>query len=443
MANPTPLAPTSQALDRALTLALEGDLEEALAWSTAALHHDRSSGVALLLTARWAFELGSEAAALEGLAACVQRAIAAGQLQVAVAAAAELRRLGADAQTSYAAIAEAYAAGSRAHEGAGVSPPAIPSAAQQELTPLSIRGENLRSAAEAAMAELSGAPPGPLRGLPHAPLFSALGAEALTAFIELFELQVAPVGACLIEEGALGEEAFVVVRGELEVSRAANEEGAAPIQLARLGAGALVGEMALISRAPRAATVRCVRPSLVLRTGKAGVDALAAREPTLGDEFAAQFRRRMLDNLVRTSKVLRAVSARQRPALIERFVTQAYDVGERLIEQDQPSDGLHLIASGVVEVIHRDPAGDLSLATLGVGEVVGEVALVLRRPSTACVVASAPTMTLHLPRGEFQQVIKEHPELLAELYDLATRRDEQTSSIVAQEATCVDDFVLI
>ncbi|MBX3183227.1 MAG: cyclic nucleotide-binding domain-containing protein [Polyangiaceae bacterium] len=441
MANPPPLAPTSQALDRALTLAAEGDLEEALAWSLAALRRGVGSGVALLLTARWAFELGREAAALEGLKACVQHAIAAGQLPVAVAACAELRRLGADASAGYSAISEAYAAGSSAHEGASVSPPAIPGAAQEELAPLDIRGEMLADAAEEALRELP--PAGALRGLPHAPLFSALGAEALSAFIELFELRVAPVGACLIEEGALGEEAFVVVRGELEVSRAAREEGAPPIPLARLGAGALVGEMALISRAPRAATVCCVRPSLVLSAGKAGVDALAAREPALGDEFAAQFRRRMLDNLVRTSEVLRAVSPRQRPALIERFVTRAYDAGERLIEQDQPSDGLHLIASGAVEVIHRDPAGDLALAALGVGEVVGEVALVLRRPSTADVVASAPTVTLHLPRSEFQQAIKEHPQLLAELYDLATRRDEQTSSIVAQETTEVDDFVLI
>jgi hypothetical protein len=39
--------------------------------------------------------------------------------------------------------------------------------------------------------------------------------------------------------------------------------------------------------------------------------------------------------------------------------------------------------------------------------------------------------------------VKRHPALLAQLYELAVKRDEETSSIVAQEATDIDEFVLI
>jgi cAMP-dependent protein kinase regulator len=41
------------------------------------------------------------------------------------------------------------------------------------------------------------------------------------------------------------------------------------------------------------------------------------------------------------------------------------------------------------------------------------------------------------------ELIKQHPAILAQLYELAIRRDEETSTIVAQEATDADDFVLI
>ena len=74
---------------------------------------------------------------------------------------------------------------------------------------------------------------------------------------------------------------------------------------------------------------------------------------------------------------------------------------------------------------------------------LGEVALVLRRPANADVVAEHPTVTLHLPREEFLDLIKAHPEVLAELYELAVKRDEETRSLLAQEAADADEFVLL
>ncbi len=454
MAGPPPIPSATNApavIDRAIALALDGELEQALRWAAAELNRDPQGSVCLLLTSRWVAELGRVDAGVAGLETCVARSIASGQLPVAVAACAEIRRLGADPSASYAKIARAYADGSPSLSHRQVSPPAIggalsgggPEEVEAPLPKLFSGEALLDEAVDTLLAARAALPEGDPTDLPQQPLFSSLGESALAGFIEIFELEIVSEGTQLIDEGSLGSSAYVVVRGELEVSKSALE-GEPPVRLARLGGGTLVGEMALISRAPRAASVSALRPSLLLSATKAALDALAAREPAIGDEFAARFRRRMVENLVRTSSILRAVSARERPALVERFVTRAFEAGERLIEQGQASDGLHLIASGAVVVTHREADGDdLPIAELGVGEVVGEVALVLRRPSNAEVSARLPTVTLHLPREGFQAVIKEHPALLAELYELAVQRDEQTSSIVAQEATEVDDFILI
>ena len=104
---------------------------------------------------------------------------------------------------------------------------------------------------------------------------------------------------------------------------------------------------------------------------------------------------------------------------------------------------MYLVASGEVAVVVRDGDESTVIAKLGVGEVVGEVALVLRRPSNADVIATNPTVTLHLPRDRFLDLIKQHPAILGQLYELAVKRDEETSSIVAQEATDANDYVLI
>lgn len=447
MAAPPPL-PTnnpSNVIDRAIALACAGELEEALRWVVAELNRDATGSVALLLTARWVADLGREEAAREGFETCVTRSIAAGQLPVAVAACAELRRFGGDASKCYQQIASAYAEGSACLGERPMEPPTL-GVAQEVEQPLpgSFRGDALLDEAGDALRAAKEALPGkPPRDLPQQPLFSSLGEGALAAFIEIFELSLVDSGERVITEGELGTSAYVVVRGELEVSKA-SESSEELVRLARLGGGALVGEMALISRAPRAASVTALRPSLLLTATKESLDALAEREPAIGDEFASRFRRRMVENLVRTSSILRAVRAKERQTLVERFVTRAFEAGERIIEQGQASDGLHLIASGSVQVTHREEDGEeLPIAELGVGEVVGEVALVLRRPSNADVIARIPTVTLHLPHSGFHSLIKQHPTLLAELYDLAVQRDEQTSSIVAQEATEVDDFVLI
>jgi cAMP-dependent protein kinase regulator len=275
------------------------------------------------------------------------------------------------------------------------------------------------------------------------PLFSSLDESGLRAMIGIFEVATVPEGAVLIEQGTRGAEAYVVARGELEVQRVPHEADASPIRLARLGAGALFGEMALLSRSPRAARVIACRPSVLLVARKEALDEVAAHRPEIGREFAAYCRRRMLDNLVRTSSVLRAVTPEERPALVEMFITRTFEEHETIISQGHASEGLHLIASGEVVVVHKDGEESTVIAELGPGEVVGEMALVLRRPANAHVIASHPTITLHLPRDRFLALIKQHPAILSELYELAVKRDEETSSIVAQEATDIDEVVLL
>ena len=132
-------------------------------------------------------------------------------------------------------------------------------------------------------------------------------------------------------------------------------------------------------------------------------------------------------------------------ALVERFSTRTFEKTEVLLTQDEPPSGLFLIASGEVAVICRDESGGdpLVMSTLGPGDVVGEVATVLRRPASADVVAVHPTVTLHLPKEQFLSVIQDHPSILLELYKLAIERDEDATRVMAEEAREAEDFVLV
>jgi CRP-like cAMP-binding protein len=87
-----------------------------------------------------------------------------------------------------------------------------------------------------------------LSDLRRLPVFASLSRKALERVDSLLTPVSFTDGDVLCREGRLGREAFIIISGEVEVSRGSEH-------LATLGAGAVVGEMALLGRGPRTATV--------------------------------------------------------------------------------------------------------------------------------------------------------------------------------------------
>jgi cAMP-dependent protein kinase regulator len=437
---------------------LAGERDAALRWCAAVVQQDASVPSALILTCRLLADAGRTEAAIEGFELGVKRAIDSGNLPLAVAAVADLRALGTDIEPFLDEIAGAFCAGSpRLTDAMAPPPPPLPQF--NEFHPLSsyLTGPALLSKATQIVHEahqeydsMEDSEPPLIAPLP---LFSQLEKEGLRALISAFEMITVSQNHAVIRQGEEGAEAYIVARGELEVRRDTGDgldhangdsEPDPVITLARLTNGALFGEMALLSRAPRAASVVACRPSILLVARREALEEVAERTPEVGVELAAHCRRRMVANLVRTSPVLLAVDPVDRPAMVERFETRVFEKGEKLITEGEDTSGLHLIASGEVAVIGHESGESFVIATLAVGEVVGEVALVLRRKANADVVAVHPTVTLHLPREDFLSLIREYPGILLGLYLLAIKRDEETSDVMDNSTTSLaEDYVLV
>jgi CRP-like cAMP-binding protein len=84
-----------------------------------------------------------------------------------------------------------------------------------------------------------------IRGLP---LFELCSKRDLRRIAALADERDLDAGTELIREGEPGSEFYVVVEGEIDVRRGTR-------RVAQLGAGSFVGEIALLSRSPRTATV--------------------------------------------------------------------------------------------------------------------------------------------------------------------------------------------
>jgi CRP-like cAMP-binding protein len=433
-------------IDHALSRIAEDDPEGALRYAIPLSESEPGGALELFVMGYALVLLAENDVASRALERASQAAIGESNLPLALSAALIQRRV--DAGVSDAAvtqIARAFGRGSTLLGERRAAPPSLPSAGEvfasvDSAVPRSELVERARKLLDDAPA----LPEIAARSLGPQALFSSLAADELALFAAIFQVRLFAGGAVVVEEGSVGSEAFVVARGELDVEKAAAHPGLLALHLARLGAGALVGEMALLLRSPRAATVTAARPSLVLVADKEALDEVAARAPVIGQKFAEHCKRRMLDNLVRTSPLFRAAAPAERPALVERFGIRTFEPGEKLARQGAPSEGLFLLGSGEVSIVHQDAADDRTLVTrLGPGDVVGEVALVLRRPAIADAVAQTPTVSLFLPKERFLELVRAHPKVFADLYEIASKRDEEIESISQEQATEGEDFILV
>ena len=125
----------------------------------------------------------------------------------------------------------------------------------------------------------------------------------LSAQAEPFALES---GEILIEEGAPGDEAFIVIEGELEITKKSDRQN---IVIAIREPGEVIGEMALLDQAPRMATVRAIRASKLLKIRGETFQQLLSQNPSATLSILRTVSRRLRQNeaLLRQSEKMAAL----------------------------------------------------------------------------------------------------------------------------------------
>lgn len=430
-------------LDEAHAARDAGDHDAALRAAIALLEEDPGQLGAADLLADVLIEHDRVFVASEVALRLVDAFVRRGDLPRAVVAAKTAEMAGEDGDALRLSVASAFGKGSKRLADLAPVPPPLPPEVKVGGALAKLSGDALLDRGESALQKyLATDDDVPAdRDVPELPLFADMPPKALADFLGALEIRHVPPKSEVIEQGEDGVEAYVMARGLCKVVR---HDGDEEVVLAGLGPGAIFGEMALVSESPRAAAVVATESCTLLVVTRETLESVAQKVKVVGQALASFCRQRMLSNLVRHSAILGAVDTDERMDLVQRFETEHFEVGDALLTEGEEGRGLFLIASGLVEVVGEDGDGDeLRIATLGPGDVVGEISLVLRRPANATVRALHPTVALSLARDQFHEAIKQHPELLGELYQTATEREEETKTVVAQEALDVEDIVLL
>jgi len=116
---------------------------------------------------------------------------------------------------------------------------------------------------------------------------------------------------------------------------------------------------------------------------------------------------------------------------LTRFGTlRSFSAGETLMRQGDPSASIHIVLSGSVAVEHqrRRDERPLKLADLGIGQVVGEMGILVEGARSATVLATVPTETLEIDAASFERVARDFPMLHRVLAALLSERLRRTSA---------------
>ena len=256
--------------------------------------------------------------------------------------------------------------------------------------------------------------------LPQIPLFSQLTRDEFMAVLEGgMEVHSYSPGMAIVTEGEPGNGMFAIVQGTVAVLHDERK-------VAQMNEGDFFGEMALMSRSKRLATVQAESHVVALEFPRDAMEQLFEEHPGVAAALDAFYRERLLANLMRCSPLLQPLSADEKIELSGKFEVKTYEPGHVILIQGQAGDGLYLIIRGHVGVMDRSGK---RYPTMQEGDAFGEISAATGRAVTAHVRAESQVVALRLPLDVVREKVLTHPGVRPLLVGMAEERLERTRSL--------------
>jgi CRP-like cAMP-binding protein len=250
------------------------------------------------------------------------------------------------------------------------------------------------------------------------PLLSMLPEQEFASVLEIVRIVRVRPGTWILRQDEPGRSFYVLARGKVEVSA---ERAGQPVKLAELSEGSIFGEMALLSDAPRTASVCALSDCDLLEFDCSALGTATATLQHLSQALDGFARERLLSNVTLTSALFRPLDAKQRVDLVRRFVSVDCAPDQPIIHEGAVGTGLYVVLRG--ECIVLRGAQTEPVARLGPSEMFGEIALLRGTPASATVRAgNAGAGLLFLQRDYFQRLVSALPELRSYFERLSDER---------------------
>jgi len=249
-------------------------------------------------------------------------------------------------------------------------------------------------------------------------------------------------GDVIFDRGAPGSSLFNVASGGVHVQVNPSD----PSIVVPIGAGAMFGEVGLISGRKRGATVVAAEDSVLMEIPRNAALKLIATVPAVKRAVTRVSIERQLLQLFKAG-----LSPSDIAEVVESAETISVRAGEAIIAEGDESYDIYVIRVGSM-VVERTIAGKtVFISYLPAGSYVGEMALIEGGRRTASVRAAVKSEVIKLNGDAFRSLLDRNSALLERLkVDMATRKDvnahietmKSTFSDVADMYSSVASFLV-
>jgi CRP/FNR family cyclic AMP-dependent transcriptional regulator len=116
-------------------------------------------------------------------------------------------------------------------------------------------------------------------------------------------------------------------------------------------------------------------------------------------------------------------------------IPRSFSKGDRVFHEGDESDACYVIREGEVRVTREHSDGRaIALATLGPGELVGELAMLDGEVRSASVEALVDGELLALPAGEVRALLGRHPDITVKLVAALVRRLRDANERISRQS---------
>ena len=234
-------------------------------------------------------------------------------------------------------------------------------------------------------------------------------------------------GEIIFRQGEVGDTMFLVHEGAVAVIR--EKEGTGTV-VARLNPGDFFGEMALVDRKPRSATVRAIGKTKLVPVSR---DFLL-KHSRQDNRFVLTIIESLGNRLEKVDEMLRwcFADSGSPPSLTEDQGTEEprsaaflksfsplagsssalrLAKGEVIFRQGDPGEEMFIVLDGLIEIFQEAGEYEIVQARFGRGNFFGEMALISGRSRTAPARALSEAVLLPVTREAFLERVKVHPEV--------------------------------
>jgi putative peptide zinc metalloprotease protein len=249
------------------------------------------------------------------------------------------------------------------------------------------------------------------------PVFSACNDEEINEMTVAFNSERFAAGEVIMRLGDPGDKFYIIEQGKISVFQT-NAEGEEE-KVDEKSSGQYFGELALISDAPRNATVQAETPLSVLSLNRDDFDLHMKQHMGAVQHVKSRFR---YSWLLRCMPIFDELESEDLDKLATQLKSETFKSDEIVIREGDTGDKFYIVESGQLVVSYNMEGKTVEVARRGTGEYVGEIALLENRPRTATVTAVEDTSLLSLEAEHFQKLISKFMNMHRTLQLTGSRR---------------------